>query len=95
MQNKNKAPILSCLLWSLGVCLAPGGWARDTSHAHGNAAHDKPAMHTLSQASMACKVSISPKEDREVIILKLQQRMDCLEVKLDELNREVTVLRAR
>jgi len=44
---------------------------------------------------MACKVSISPKEDREVIILKLQQRMDCLEVKLDELNREVTVLRAR
>lgn len=55
----------------------------------------KPATPAANPAQLACKVTISSREDREVIILKLQQRMDCLEVKLDELNREVTVLRAR
>ncbi|MBM3203038.1 hypothetical protein FJZ55_03930 [Candidatus Woesearchaeota archaeon] len=94
MHNKNRLLILSFLVSGLGGCPGQGAWARDAAHAH-SPTQQKPATPAANPAQLACKVTISSREDREVIILKLQQRMDCLEVKLDELNREVTVLRAR
>ena len=94
MHNRNRLLIFSFLVSGLGGYPGQAVWARNAAQAH-SATHQKPATHAVNPAQLACKVTISSREDREVIILKLQQRMDCLEVKLDELNREITVLRAR
>lgn len=77
----------------LTVSILHPAWARST-HPHTNKTHENTQHQALNTAQLACRVTISPREDREIIILKLQQRMDCLETRLDELNREVTVLRS-
>jgi len=37
-------------------------------------------------SNLACRIPIKPDENREIIIMKLQQRMDCMEIKLNHLN---------
>ncbi len=95
MQRKFGALLAGLLIPGLGFGLIGQSQARSSAHTN-SSAHDPAPPHTGTDSRpVPCKVSISPREDREIIILKLQQRMDCLEVRLDELNREVTVLRAR
>lgn len=95
MQRKFGALLAGLLIPGLGFGLIGQSQARSSAHANAST-HDPAPAHTGTDSRpVPCKVNISPREDREIIILKLQQRMDCLEVRLDELNREVTVLRAR
>lgn len=56
---------------------------------HAAAAHRAP---TRAQAPMPCQaVAINPKEDREIVILKLTQRMDCLENKVNYLSEQASL----
>lgn len=82
------------------VCLMLGTYsfsamASEGHHRPGAKKKQSPVMENVSPASTPCKIHISPREDREIIIMKLQERMDCLEVKLNEVQSEVTLLRNR
>ncbi len=66
--------------------------ARKAHHGQSGTAHHE---HAVNNAEMFCKMHISPKEDREIIIMKLQQRMDCLEAKVNESSNEIRMLRDR
>lgn len=48
--------------------------------------HPRPAH---AAAPMPCQVSINAKEDREVVIMKLTQRLDCLENKVNHLSEQL------
>lgn len=53
----------------------------------------KSAKHRAAAARgpMPCQMSINPKEDREIIIMKLTQRMDCLEAKVNYLSEQLSL----
>lgn len=53
----------------------------------------KSAKHraAASKGPMPCHVSINPKEEREIIIMKLTQRMDCLEAKVNYLSEQLSL----
>jgi hypothetical protein len=61
---------------------------QESKSAQGSANSAPPEVHLLYEgvANLACRVPIKPNENREIIIMKLQQRMDCMEVKLNHLN---------
>lgn len=56
--------------------------------------HKKPAAKRAPASPngpLPCQVSINPKEDREIIILKLTQRLDCLENKVNYLSEQLSL----
>jgi hypothetical protein len=86
------------LMLALLGLISPNSFARSDGH-HSNQQHSQ--TKTAAEAAVAanglltCRVVISPKEEREIIILKMQQRMDCLEVKLNETSQQLNMLRQR
>lgn len=97
MRNQHAIRTLTLFLM-MGVYSIPAAYATDSRHSHRESRHPSTSSHdtiNTQVAGVACKVNISAREDREIVILKLQQRMDCLEVKINELQSEVTMLRAK
>lgn len=56
-------------------------------------ARGAPRIKPSRKEANSCSVSISPKDQREMVILKVQQRLDCIEAKLDELARQEKMIR--
>lgn len=61
------------------------------SHAKKTATAKRPAPRSTGYPPPCQTVNISPQEDREVIILKLTQRMDCIENKLNFLSEQMSM----
>lgn len=73
-----------------------------SSHHNGEEAQVKKVKHKpkavkdednsifiTANGPMLCNVNISPTESREIVIIKMQQRMDCMEAKLNELGKQL------
>ncbi|TAN50599.1 MAG: hypothetical protein EPN21_08535 [Methylococcaceae bacterium] len=51
----------------------------------------KPKPTAATHRAMPCQVSVSGKEDREIVIMKLTQRLDCLENKVNYLSEQLAL----
>lgn len=85
-------PKLSLIVaFALALLVQTGG--ASASDARNKALHPKKAAAKRSNSgAMPCQTTaIDAREDREIIILKLVQRLDCLENKVNFLSEQVSV----